>query len=36
LHIYSLFHNPECKKMLSTLAASHICFPSPTVIVHFP
>jgi hypothetical protein len=26
----------NAKKLLSTLAASHICFPSQTVIVHFP
>ncbi len=26
----------NAKKMLSTLTASHICFPSPTVIMHFP
>jgi hypothetical protein len=26
----------NAKNLLSTLAASHICFPSPTVIVHFP
>jgi hypothetical protein len=26
----------SAKKLLSTLAASHTCFPSPAVIVHFP
>jgi hypothetical protein len=26
----------NAKNLLSTLAASHICFPSPTVIMHFP
>ncbi len=26
----------NAKNMLSTLAAPHICFLSPTVIVHFP
>ena len=26
----------NAKNLLSTLAAPYICFPSPTVIVHFP
>jgi hypothetical protein len=30
------FTNQNAKDLLSTLATSHICFLSPTVIVHFP
>jgi hypothetical protein len=35
LSIYS-FTIQNAKNLLSTLTAYHICFPSSTVIVHFP
>ncbi len=33
IHSFTIWN---AKNLLSTLAASHICFPSLTVIVHFP